>query len=98
MSGFIDKEQELESRIEQLEATVNKSNFSDGLSNVCETCAVWVKADSAGLELPIGRCCLLNYYIAREANENEPSINGVTFANSLLTQSDFGCNLWRKVR
>ena len=28
MSGFIDKEQELECRIERLEATINKSNFS----------------------------------------------------------------------
>ncbi|MCK5606141.1 hypothetical protein KAR91_29855 [Candidatus Pacearchaeota archaeon] len=91
-------ETNIEDRIERLEATVNKSNFSDGLSNVCETCAMWVRADSTGLELPIGGCSLLCDYVAKEANGNEPSINGVTFANSLLTQSDFGCNLWRKVR
>ena len=32
MSVFIDKEQKLESRIERLEATVNKFNFSGGLA------------------------------------------------------------------
>jgi hypothetical protein len=36
MSGFMNKEQELESRIENLEATVNKSNFSAGLSGVLD--------------------------------------------------------------
>jgi hypothetical protein len=31
MTAYLTKEQELEARIERLEATVNKSNFSEGL-------------------------------------------------------------------
>lgn len=64
MGEFIDKEQELESRIEQLEATVNKSNFSEGLAlsleNVIETMneALNNISENHGTVKPIVQCAV----------------------------------------
>ncbi len=57
----------------------------------CKNCAVWQEEDIKGLELPVGRCSLLSDYIAKKDSDGN-----LSWYNSLKTQADFGCNLWRE--
>ena len=73
MSVFINKEQELEARIERLETTVNKSDFSGGLEGLLQ-CKPQVAEEHYGPE-PSLYSLLVDYYTEHDMEPEEAISN-----------------------